>query len=183
MVKVHLADQQFPFRGFSTNYVGQEEAGWHTVVLLQVEESFAGGEVAPSGAGLRRGWTGVPVQRFRPGGGGMEEAGRAEKRPILEHPAQIRQTPEGGSRFLPQDPGEEFHLGFNGRKPAVDRHADLPALKSHPPQRFLVELLLNLPERKVAEDGSGYHDAKGKQEKEPAPEGGAEMGKYRRHED
>lgn len=64
----------------------------------------------------------------------------------------------------------------------MDRHADLPALKSHPPHRFLVELLLHLPERKVAEDGSGYHDAKGKQEEEPAPEGGAEMGKDRRHE-
>jgi len=44
-----------------------------------------------------------------------------------------------------------------------------------------VELLLHLPERKVAEDGAGYHDAKDEEEEDPASEGGAEMGKNRRH--
>jgi len=38
-----------------------------------------------------------------------------------------------------------------------------------------VELLLHLPERKVAEDGTGYDDAKGEEEEDPASEGGAEM--------
>ena len=99
----------------------------------------------------------------------------------MEQPAPIRRSTEGGSRPVPKDAGEEPHLDFNGRKPAVDRHDDLPALKPHPPHRFLVELLLHLPERKVAEDGSGHHEAKGEEEEEPVTEGGAEMGKNRRH--
>ena len=63
----------------------------------------------------------------------------------------------------------------------MDRHADLPALNPHPPHRFLVELLLHLPERKVAENGAGHHDAKGEEEEDPASEGGAKMRDDRGH--
>lgn len=63
----------------------------------------------------------------------------------------------------------------------MDRHADPAALKPHPPHRFLVGFLLHLPERQVAEDGAGRHDAKSEEEEDPASEGGAETGKNRRH--
>jgi hypothetical protein len=54
-------------------------------------------------------------------------------------------------------------------------------MNPHPPHRFLAKLLLHLTKGKVAEDGSGYHDAKGEQEEDPATEGEAESGKEGRH--
>jgi len=99
----------------------------------------------------------------------------------MEQPTPIRRSTEGGSHLVPEDAGEEFHLGFNGSNPAVDRHDDSPALKSHPLHCFLVELLLHLTDGKVAENGAGYHDAKGEEEEDPASEGGAEIGNDRRH--
>jgi len=63
----------------------------------------------------------------------------------------------------------------------VDRHDDLPAFKVHSLHRFLPELFLHVAERQVAEEDAGPDDAKGKEEEDPASEGGAGMGKGRRH--